>query len=101
MRYTCLMVVLALACASSGKSPPSDTPDDGDYDSDWDTESDDDIDPNAGEGLPPPQGPPEECLDEQGEPIECLSDADCCEGFYCGIDPEGSTRIKTCVYGGG
>ena len=41
------------------------------------------------------------CTDPSGEPLECLSDEDCCEGFYCGIDPQGSTRIKTCLDGGG
>jgi hypothetical protein len=44
-------------------------------------------------------GAPEKCTDSSGEPLECMSDSDCCEGFYCGIDPEGSTRIKTCLLG--
>jgi hypothetical protein len=39
------------------------------------------------------------CTDSSGEPIQCLGDDDCCEGFYCGIDPEGSTRIKVCIPG--
>jgi hypothetical protein len=39
------------------------------------------------------------CTDSSGKPIECLGDEDCCEGFYCGIDPEGSTRIKVCILG--
>jgi hypothetical protein len=96
MRYACLIVLLALACASNGASSPSKSSDD------WDVDvgsGSDDSDSDA--KLPPPTGAPQECYDEQGEPVECLSDADCCEGFYCGIDPEGSTRIKTCIYGGG
>jgi hypothetical protein len=90
MKPAYLLVALALACSPSTSSP-SNTPDD----------SDSEIDPEAGKGLPEPAGPPAECLDENDNPIECDSDADCCEGFYCGLDPEGSTRIKTCVYGGG
>jgi len=42
-------------------------------------------------------GAPEKCTDSAGEPIECMSDSDCCAGFYCGLDPQGSTRIKTCL----
>jgi len=45
-----------------------------------------------------PPGP--ECVDARGDTVECLSDKDCCKGFYCGIDPDGSTRIKVCLYGG-
>lgn len=39
----------------------------------------------------------EKCTDETGAPRECMSDSDCCDGFYCGLDPEGSTRIRTCL----
>jgi hypothetical protein len=46
----------------------------------------------------PPPGPT--CLTAQGEVQECMTDADCCPNFYCGIDPDGSTRIKSCLYGG-
>jgi hypothetical protein len=45
-----------------------------------------------------PEGP--NCLDTKGDVQECMNDADCCKGFYCGIDPAGSTRIKVCLYGG-
>ena len=45
-----------------------------------------------------PAGP--SCADAEGYDIECLSDKDCCSGFYCGYDPEGSHRVKTCLYGG-
>jgi hypothetical protein len=37
------------------------------------------------------------CTDESGGPRECMGDSDCCDGFYCGIDPEGSSRIRTCL----
>ena len=40
------------------------------------------------------------CLDQKGDVMECLHDSDCCRGFYCGIDPTGSPRIKVCLYGG-
>ena len=96
VKFACLLVGLAVACAKSGTSSPSETPDDSEFGSDSS-----EIDPEAGQGLPPPSGAPEECTDETGAIIECDSDADCCDGFYCGLDPEGSTRIKTCVYGGG
>jgi hypothetical protein len=83
-----LLAILALGCASTTASsaPASDGSE---------------IDPNAGQNLPPPEGPAEKCLDSENQPAKCDSDQDCCEGFYCGMDPEGSTRIKTCVYGGG
>ena len=42
-------------------------------------------------------GSPPKCTDESGDPRECMADSDCCDGFYCGIDPEGSTRIRTCL----
>ena len=41
-----------------------------------------------------------QCLGENRKPKECLSDEDCCQGFYCGKDPEGSSRIKVCIEGG-
>ncbi len=47
---------------------------------------------------PPADGP--SCLDAQGNVQECMDDRDCCKDFYCGIDPDGSTRIKVCLYGG-
>lgn len=47
----------------------------------------------------PPPGP--SCLTAQGAVQECMGDSDCCRDFYCGIDPDGSTRIKVCLYGGG
>ena len=89
-----ILLMLALACASSS-SRPSDTADDFDDDSE--------ISPTAGEGLPPASGPSHECLDEENEPVECETDEECagCDGFYCGLDPQGSTRQKICIWGGG
>jgi len=50
----------------------------------------------------PPEGPPVECLDD-GEPVECDSNEDCagCENFECGYDPDGSQRVKICLWTGG
>jgi len=42
-----------------------------------------------------------QCLGENHKPKECLSDEDCCQGFYCGKDPEGSPRLKVCIDNGG
>ena len=103
VKYACLLAALAIACASKSKSSRSEAPDDSNESEDFfqdDAEDEAEIDPNAGANLPPAEGPPAECLDEAGDSIQCDSDKDCCKGFYCGIDPEGSTRIKTCVYGG-
>ena len=89
-----LLTAFVVSCAAiSGSSAPSETADE--------TDKDDTATESSGGGMPPPEGPPEECVDEMDNPVECNFDKDCCEGFYCGIDPEGSTRIKTCVYGGG
>jgi len=41
-----------------------------------------------------------QCLGDNHKPKECLSDDDCCQGFYCGKDPEGSPRLKVCIDGG-
>ena len=41
-----------------------------------------------------------QCLGDDHKPKECLGDSDCCQGFYCGKDPEGSSRIKVCIEGG-
>ncbi len=86
MKYAGLVFILAIACASATKGARSDGSE---------------VDPNAGEGLPPSEGPAEQCLDSENQPVQCNSDQDCCPGFYCGKDPQGSTRIMTCIYGGG
>lgn len=41
-----------------------------------------------------------ECVNDKDQPVECLSDADCCQGFVCGKDPELSQRVSYCIYGG-
>lgn len=48
----------------------------------------------------PPSGAPSQCLDSEGQQVECSSNEDCCDGFECGIDPDGSARIKTCIWAG-
>ena len=50
---------------------------------------------------PPPdptENPSDSATDECE--IECLSDKDCCEGYYCGKDPERSQRKDYCLPGG-
>ena len=41
-----------------------------------------------------------ECVNDKDQPVECLSDGDCCQGFVCGKDPELSQRVSFCIYGG-
>jgi hypothetical protein len=88
MKYAFLLMFMAVACASTTSSSGS-KPDGSE------------IDPNAGTNLPPSEGPDESCVDSDNKPVQCDSDKDCCPGFYCGLDPEGSTRLKSCIYGGG
>ena len=55
----------------------------------------------AEESAPPPPAATETlpvCVDENDETVECLSDADCCEGFTCTKDPEGSHLRMVCLY---
>ena len=42
----------------------------------------------------PSEGASDQCS------TECLSDKDCCEGYYCGKDPERSPRKDYCLPGG-
>ena len=45
----------------------------------------------------PEPGPWEDpCTDDQGEPLECSSDDDCCEGYSCLEDPGRSRVLKYC-----
>jgi hypothetical protein len=55
--------------------------------------------PTEAEPAPMPQSAPE-CVDEEGDPVECETDADCCKGFACGKDPEQTFRAKFCLYAG-
>lgn len=38
-----------------------------------------------------------QCLGDSGKPKECESNEDCCEGFYCGRDPQVSDVLKVCI----
>lgn len=49
---------------------------------------------------PPAPAAAPECVDDEGEPVECETDADCCKGFVCGKDPEQTFRAKFCIYAG-
>ncbi len=89
MKYATLLALLLVAC--SGSQSKKNMPDFPEANSDSESEST--------SGGTPTTHAPEQCQ-QSGEKIECLSDKDCCTGFYCGIDPEGSPRIKTCIYGG-
>jgi hypothetical protein len=42
--------------------------------------------------------PPDPCL-EKGEPRECESNEDCCEGYVCTRDPDRSAVLKYCLEG--
>jgi len=42
----------------------------------------------------------DQCLDESNEPRQCERDADCCQGFTCGWDPQVSRVMKVCVNAG-
>ncbi len=91
MKYATLLALLLVACSgSSGKKLP-DFPEA--------SSGSEESEESSGSSAPGSHAP-EQCT-ESGEKIECNSDKDCCPNFYCGIDPEGSTRIKTCIYGGG
>jgi hypothetical protein len=51
---------------------------------------------------PPPdpdENPDEEAADECS--TECMSSDDCCEGYYCGKDPQRSQRKDYCLPGDG
>ena len=52
------------------------------------------------EGPPPDptDNPDDFAVDECS--TECLSDDDCCDGYYCGKDPERSQRKDYCLPGG-
>jgi hypothetical protein len=46
----------------------------------------------------PTDNPAEGVVDECS--TECMSSDDCCEGYYCGKDPERSPRKDYCLPGG-
>jgi hypothetical protein len=47
-----------------------------------------------------PVGDAPSCVDDKDKPVNCLSDADCCQGFVCGRDPELNPRASYCIFGG-
>ncbi|MFC1642378.1 hypothetical protein ACFL5O_06790 [Myxococcota bacterium] len=87
MKYTTLLALLLLACSSTKKHTQAEFPD-----AELDEEKYDEG--PSSDSVP-------RCEERGGEPVECDSDDQCCPEFYCGIDPEGSTRIRVCIYGGG
>ncbi len=89
MRYWSFLVLLVVACG--GGQRPADSPDGEDDGSEW--KGVENIQQETVTEVPT-------CVDENNEPIECEENSECCEGFECGYDPEGSTRIKTCLWMG-
>jgi hypothetical protein len=59
----------------------------------------DEYEKNSKENEKPPPdpmaNPDESAVDECAQ--ECMSDKDCCEGYYCGKDPEQSARKDYCL----
>lgn len=41
-----------------------------------------------------------QCVGDSNKPRECESDNECCNGFYCGRDPQISEVIKVCMNNG-
>ena len=99
------LVLLLAACSASSKSSKKPSSADSEF-KEWgsgSSESSAKDDEEESEYKDPkeeklPEGP--NCLDTKGDVMECIHDSDCCRGFYCGIDPAGSPRIKVCLYGG-
>jgi hypothetical protein len=50
----------------------------------------------AEEHKPPP---PDPCKGERGEPRECRSNDDCCEGYLCSVDADRSRILRYCLEG--
>ncbi len=51
------------------------------------------------QNRPEPEPPPDPCMAEDGEPRQCSSNEDCCEGFQCGFDPQRSRVVRYCMGG--
>lgn len=97
-----LALVLAACAARSKSGKRASSSDDGEF-KEWGSQSsgaskDDEPEYKDPKQEALPEGP--SCLDTKGDVQECLHDSDCCKGFYCGIDPAGSPRIKVCLYSG-
>jgi len=43
---------------------------------------------------PPPDDP---CVGKKGVPIECTTQADCCDGYACTRDPERNPASRYCI----
>jgi hypothetical protein len=102
-----MLACICLSCSASNSGSKAASASDADQSSPstskgTEDEASADSGEGAGDGEEPskklPPGP--SCLDQQGNIQECLSDTDCCKHFYCGIDPDGSTRQKVCLFGG-
>jgi hypothetical protein len=93
MRSIALLFTCALVgCAASGASQSADSPDEGENLSSLMRENAaSDSEDVAGQA---------QCNSDSGEPQECERDADCCEEFTCGWDPQVSRVVKVCVYAG-
>lgn len=89
------LILVTAACSGSSKSKPAKT---GGEEESGATKSliDEDEEKEDKDVLARRQ-----CLGENKKPKECMSDEDCCSGFYCGKDPEGSPRLKVCIDNGG
>jgi hypothetical protein len=37
------------------------------------------------------------CATEDGEPLQCTTNEDCCEGYSCSIDPDRSRITRYCL----
>ncbi len=93
MKHLTIIAILltgALACTSQAPEPNSAT----------DVDESEAVETGAPRASVP-EGPPAACVDENDEPVQCEENSECCEGFECGYDPEGSTRLKTCIWAGG
>jgi hypothetical protein len=100
------LALLLAACSASSKSSKPPSPADSEF-KEWGSSESSEPSPKGDEEKPEFKEPQKEklpeapsCLDQKGDAMECLHDSDCCRGFYCGIDPTGSPRIKVCLYGG-
>ena len=61
-------------------------------------EFEENSEPTEASPADPLAEPSDAALDECR--TECFSDKDCCDGYYCGKDPEKSQRKDYCLPGG-